>query len=146
MTLVPYDPLRQMESLRKNIMDRFFEEMPFGSRVLEGMHANRIDVYEAEDEIVAVCEVPGLESKEDVHITVDRELLTISGSLKAPEAVKEEQYHRRERFFGKFSRTVSLPAPVATEGVSAAYKNGILEVHLPKAQNEKRQRIDVEFH
>ena len=146
MPLAPYDPLRQMESLRKNIMDRFFEELPFAGRVMEGIHVNRIDVYETDKEIVAVCEIPGLERKEDVHITINHDTLTIAGSVKAAETVKEEQYHRRERFVGKFTRTVSLPEPVSTEGVSASYKNGILEIHLPKASKEHRKRIDVEFH
>jgi len=143
--LIPYDPIRQIDALRRNV-DRFFDDWPFAGRFLESAGYGRIDLYETEHELVAQCEVPGLESKEDVEISVDQQTLTISGRLKASEQVKEEQYHRRERFIGKFTRSVSLPVPVASEGISASYRNGILEIHMPKTKGDQRRRIDVQFH
>lgn len=145
MPLIPYDPIRQIDSIRRN-MDRFFEDWPLFGRFLDSAGFNRIDLYETENELVALCEVPGLESKEDVEIAVDRQTLTISGRLKTAEHVKEEQYHRRERITGKFMRSVSLPVPVASEGISASYRNGILEIHMPKLKGDQRRRIDVQFH
>ena len=145
MPLIPYDPIRQIDALRRNV-DRFFDEWPFAGRFLESAGYGRIDLYETEHELVAQCEVPGLESKEDVEISVDQQTLTISGRLKSSEQVKEEQYHRRERFIGKFTRSVSLPVPVASEGISASYRNGILEIHMPKMKGDQRRRIDVQFH
>ncbi|REJ13115.1 MAG: heat-shock protein Hsp20 [Paenibacillaceae bacterium] len=145
MPLIPYDPIRQIDALRRNV-DRFFDDWPFAGRFLESAGYGRIDLYETEHELVAQCEVPGLESKEDVEISVDQQTLTISGRLKASEQVKEEQYHRRERFIGKFTRSVSLPVPVASEGISASYRNGILEIHMPKTKGDQRRRIDVQFH
>lgn len=145
MPLIPYDPIRQIDALRRNV-DRFFDDWPFAGRFLESAGYGRIDLYETEHELVAQCEVPGLESKEDVEISVDQQTLTISGRLKASEQVKEEQYHRRERFIGKFTRSVSLPVPVASEGISASYRNGILEIHMPKMKGDQRRRIDVQFH
>lgn len=145
MPLIPYDPIRQIDALRRNV-DRFFDEWPFAGRFLEGAGYGRIDLYETENELVAQCEVPGLESREDVEISVDRQTLTISGRLKTAEQIKEEQYHRRERFVGKFTRSVSLPVPVASEGISASYRNGILEIHMPKLQGDQRRKIDVQFH
>jgi len=143
--LIPYDPIRQIDALRRN-MDRFFEEWPLAGRFLDSANFNRIDLYETESELVALCEVPGLESKEDVEIAVDQQTLTISGKLKALEHVKEEQYHRRERFTGKFTRSVTLPVPVASEGITASYRNGILEIRMPKLTGDQRRRIDVQFH
>jgi HSP20 family protein len=143
--LIPYDPIRQIDALRRNV-DRFFDDWPFAGRFLESAGYGRIDLYETENELVAQCEVPGLESREDVEISVDQQTLTISGRLKASEQVKEEQYHRRERFVGKFTRSVSLPVPVASEGISASYRNGILEIHMPKLKGDQRRRIDVQFH
>jgi HSP20 family protein len=143
--LIPYDPIRQIDALRRNV-DRFFDDWPFAGRFLESAGYGRIDLYETENELVAQCEVPGLESREDVEISVDQQTLTISGRLKASEQVKEEQYHRRERFVGKFTRSVSLPVPVASEGISASYRNGILEIHMPKMKGDQRRRIDVQFH
>jgi Molecular chaperone (small heat shock protein) len=143
--LIPYDPIRQIDALRRNV-DRFLDEWPFAGRFLEGAGYGRIDLYETENELVAQCEVPGLESREDVEISVDRQTLTISGRLKTAEQIKEEQYHRRERFVGKFTRSVSLPVPVASEGISASYRNGILEIHMPKLQGDQRRKIDVQFH
>jgi len=145
MPLIPYDPIRQIDALRRNV-DRFFDDWPFAGRFLESAGYGRIDLYETENELVAQCEVPGLESREDVEISVDQQTLTISGRLKASEQVKEEQYHRRERFVGKFTRSVSLPVPVASEGISASYRNGILEIHMPKLKGDQRRRIDVQFH
>ncbi|AGA57811.1 MAG: Hsp20/alpha crystallin family protein [Thermobacillus sp.] len=145
MPLIPYDPIRQIDALRRNV-DRFFDDWPFAGRFLESAGYGRIDLYETENELVAQCEVPGLESREDVEISVDQQTLTISGRLKASEQVKEEQYHRRERFVGKFTRSVSLPVPVASEGISASYRNGILEIHMPKMKGDQRRRIDVQFH
>jgi len=145
MPLIPYDPIRQIDALRRNV-DRFFDDWPFAGRFLESAGYGRIDLYETENELVAQCEVPGLESREDVEISVDQQTLTISGRLKASEQVKEEQYHRRERFVGKFTRSVSLPVPVASEGISASYRNGILEIHMPKLKSDQRRRIDVQFH
>ncbi|CAG5079483.1 Heat shock protein Hsp20 [Thermobacillus xylanilyticus] len=145
MPLIPYDPIRQIDALRRNV-DRFFDDWPFAGRFLESAGYGRIDLYETEHELVAQCEVPGLESKEDVEISVDQQTLTISGRLKSSEQVKEEQYHRRERFIGKFTRSVSLPVPVASEGISASYRNGILEIHMPKMKGDQRRRIDVQFH
>lgn len=145
MALIPYDPIRQIEALRRNV-DRFFDDWPFSGRFPEGAGYGRIDLYETENELVAQCEVPGLESREDVEIAVDQQTLTVSGRLKAAEHVKEEQYHRRERFTGKFTRSVTLPVPVASEGISASYRNGILEIHMPKLKGDQRRRIDVQFH
>ncbi|MBU8788392.1 Hsp20/alpha crystallin family protein [Bacillus sp. FSL M8-0052] len=145
MPLVPYDPFKHLNSVRREF-DRVFADFPatFGGE--HGFGEIRVDVHETESEIVASCDIPGLESKEDVHIDVENNMLHISGSVNRSNEVKEENIHRKERFVGRFHRSVTLPGPVSTEGIKASYKNGVLEVRMPKDMKEQKKRIDVEFH
>ncbi|MFZ7101501.1 MAG: Hsp20/alpha crystallin family protein [Peptococcaceae bacterium] len=147
MSLIPYEPLRQLENIRREF-DRFFTtEIPALRTNLGQNFGNpSIDVYETEKEVVASCEIPGLEKKEDVDIAIDNNLLVIGGTVNRLNAFKEENMHRQERFYGRFQRSISLPARVSAEGVTAKYKNGVLEIHMPKLQADTKKRIDVEFH
>ncbi|MBR8658820.1 MULTISPECIES: Hsp20/alpha crystallin family protein [Bacillales] len=147
MSLIPYEPFRHLENVRREL-DRFFTTgMPGLFAGTEGFLATpRIDVYETDTEVVATCDIPGLEKKEDVQIDIENNVLTISGSINKVNEVKENRMHRQERFSGHFSRSVTLPARVSSEGVKATYKNGVLEVRIPKAHPDEKRRIDVEFH
>ena len=109
------------------------------------MHLS-IDVYETENEVVATCDIPGIEKKEDVNIDIDNNHLTVSGTINRVNEVKEEKIHRQERFVGRFQRTVTLPSQVSSEGVKASYKNGVLEIRMPKLKADHSKRIDVDFH
>lgn len=73
-------------------------------------------------------------------------MLHISGTINRSSEVKEENMHRKERFTGRFHRAVALPAPVSREGIRASYRNGVLEVRMPKDKPDEKKRIDVEFH
>ncbi|HEY0828771.1 MAG TPA: Hsp20/alpha crystallin family protein [Bacilli bacterium] len=139
MKLMPYEQLDQW----KRGLDKLFD-IPFGFNQEFGSH--RIDVYETNTDVHASVEIPGLEKKEDVQIDINENVLTISGSVNRTKAVKEDQIHRSERFIGRFQRTVTLPDRVSAEGVRASYKNGILDIQMPKTKSETRQRIEVEFH
>ncbi|MCY8405122.1 Hsp20/alpha crystallin family protein [Bacillus sonorensis] len=145
MPLVPYEPFKHLNTIRREF-DRVFADFPatFGGE--HGFGGIRVDVHETENEIVASCDIPGLESKEDVHIDVENNMLHISGSINRSNEVKEENVHRKERFVGRFHRSVALPGPVSNEGITAAYKNGVLEVRMPKNRQEQKRRVDVEFH
>lgn len=145
MALVPYDPFRQLDMFRRD-MDRFFQDFPVAFPFGERFISHPIDIYETESEIVASCEIPGLEKKEDVHIDINGDILTISGVINRTEEVKAEQMVRSERFSGRFQRQVTLPAPVKEEGITATYKNGILEIRMPKAGTGRGRSIDVQFH
>ncbi|WP_003542149.1 Hsp20/alpha crystallin family protein [Desulfotomaculum nigrificans] len=145
MALIPYEPFRHLDNFRREL-DRFFTgDFPltgFGQR----FGNPSIDVYETDNEVVAKCDIPGLEKKEDVNIYIDNNILTISGAVNRVNEIKEENMHRQERFFGRFQRSVSLPARVSSEDVKATYKNGVLEIRMPKLQAETKKRIDIEFH
>lgn len=149
MALVPYEPFRHLDHFRREL-DRFFSDdaSPFRSSPLgHGMGQINVDVYETENEVVASCDIPGLEKKEDVHIDIENpNLLTITGTLNRTHEVKDEHMHRQERHYGRFHRAVSLPASVSSEGVTASYKNGVLEVRMPKQKGDSKRRIDVQFH
>lgn len=101
-----------------------------------------INVWTSGDNCMLTAEIPGLES-EDLEISVVNETLTLRGSRK-PEALQEgETYHRREREFGEFSRSLQLPFRIDSEQVQAKFKNGVLTISLPRAENDKPRKISV---
>ena len=102
-----------------------------------------VDVYEKDDEVVVKAEIPGL-SKEDIEVTLTDSMLTVKGEKKKEEEVKRQDYYRCERSFGAFSRTVEIPAAVKSEQATATFKDGVLEVRLPKTEEAKRKAVKVE--
>jgi HSP20 family protein len=132
-------------------MDRMMEDF-FGRRMRpwwpwprgESMEiaTPAVDLYEEKDDIVVKAELPGIE-KDNVEVNLSNHHLTIKGEKKKEEEVKEENYYRSERTYGAFFRTVELPADVQGEKVKASFKNGILEVRLPKTEEAKTREIKV---
>jgi HSP20 family protein len=102
-----------------------------------------VDVFEKENEVIVKAEIPGL-SKDDVEVNLTNSTLTISGEKKKEEEVKDRNYYRCERSFGSFSRTIELPAEVKTEEAKASFKDGLLEIHLPKTEAAKRKLVKVD--
>jgi HSP20 family protein len=145
MALIPYDPFRHVDHWKNNL-DKFFNEIPAAFGFNQEFGSPRMDVHETATEVIAHCEIPGLESKEDVYIDVDNNMLTINGVMNRSNEVKDDQYHRKERFSGRFHRSISLPAQVQAEGTTASYKNGILEVRMMKSKAAEKKHIDVQFH
>lgn len=99
-----------------------------------------VDVYQSKDQYTVHAELPGLK-KEEIELSLNGDTLTISGERK--QETKSEEGSRTERFFGKFQRSVILPVPVNAEKVNATYKDGILTVVLPKAEEAKPKQIPV---
>lgn len=146
MALTPYEPFRQLDHFRRE-MNRFFTEgFPHFLEGFERAGIPRMDVHETDREVVVSCELPGLERKEDVQINLDQNILTISGVINRKNELKEEHMHRMERFTGRFHRSITLPSNVKEEEVQASYRNGILEIRVPKESGNKKRRIDVKFH
>ncbi len=102
-----------------------------------------VDMYDKKDEIVVKAEVPGIE-KENINISVTDSTLTIKGETKKEEEVKEEDYYYSERSYGSFRRMLTLPVKVQGDKIKASFKNGVLEIHLPKAEEAKPKEIKVE--
>jgi HSP20 family protein len=132
------------------LFDDFFERRlaPFrGGRWLSAAGGGLpslppVDVYEDKNEIVAKVELPGME-KDDIEINVADQLLTIKGSKKKEEEIKEDNYYRAERSYGAFVRTVELPKEVEADKAKAVFKNGVLEVRLPKSEHAREKEIKV---
>lgn len=103
-----------------------------------------LDVYEEKDAVVVKAELPGMK-KEDVEVNLAGENLTIKGEKKEDKEVKEEDYYRRERSYGSFLRTVALPCEVKSDEIKASFKDGVLEVRMPKTEDAKKKSIAVKI-
>jgi HSP20 family protein len=132
----------QLSSLR-NEFNRFFES-PFstGSSDAFNTWAPALDLYEDKDNLVLTAEVPGLK-KEDIEISLHDNVITISGERKNEKRYEGSETSRSERFFGRFTRTLALPKTVDAKQVKASYKDGILSVTLPKAEEAKPRQIAI---
>ncbi|HHT9132640.1 MAG TPA: Hsp20/alpha crystallin family protein [Candidatus Tripitaka californicus] len=119
-------------------MDRLFED--FFRR--GGLVRPSVDVVETNDTVVVKAELPGMEPK-DVDISVSDDRLTIKGERKAEKEEKGKTFYRMERCYGSFSRTIELPASVEADKAKADYKNGVLEITLPKTEQVKAKKIPI---
>jgi HSP20 family protein len=130
----------------RNEIDRLFEapltELARTSHFLSSS-APALDVHEDKNNVVVTVELPGMK-KDDIEVSLHDGCLSISGERKSEEKLENAEVYRSERFFGRFQRTVSLPAPVAAAQIKAQYKDGILTVTLPKAEEAKPKQIDVQ--
>lgn len=104
--------------------------------------APALDVHEDKDNFVIRTELPGLK-REDIDVSLHDGALIISGERKVEEVKEGVEVHRQERYYGKFQRALTLPAPVAGDKVKAQYKDGILTVTLPKVEEAKPKQITV---
>lgn len=146
MALVRWEPARELDSLQSDV-NRLFDSF-FGRREA-GQAANgpgrwvpAMDLVETEDHLVLRADLPGLE-REDVEIEVKDGVLTVSGERRSEHEEKGEGYHRVERSFGRFSRSLGLPRDVKAEDVEASFENGVLEVKVPKPEERKPTRIEI---
>jgi len=101
-----------------------------------------VDVFEEKDDIVVKAEIPGID-KDNIEVNLSDHILTIKGQKKKEEEVKEENYYRSERSYGSFIRTLELPKEVHADKVKANFKNGVLEVRMPKTEEAKAKEIKV---
>ena len=101
-----------------------------------------LDVFEDKDSLVVTVELPGLK-KEEINLAIHDGVLTVSGERKRETEKKEGETFRSERYFGQFERSVTLPAAVDSTKVTAAYKDGVLTVELPKAEEAKPKQIAI---
>jgi HSP20 family protein len=101
-----------------------------------------VDLFEEKDDIVVKAEMPGMD-KDNIQVNLTDHTLTIKGEKKKDEEVKEENYYRSERSYGSFVRTLDLPADVQSDKVKATFKNGVLEVRLPKTEQAKAKEVKV---
>jgi HSP20 family protein len=150
MKTMAYDPFREMEELRREIdrtFDQYWGRGPRRQRVafLPGAAARRyplVNLSEDKENYYVEALAPGVDPS-TLELSVDGQVLTLSGEKKGPEGVAAEAYHRSERSAGKFSRRVDLGATVKVADVQADYRNGLLLITLPKAPEAKPRQIPI---
>jgi HSP20 family protein len=146
MALVRWNPARDLVSMRDE-MNRLFGEV-FGRAANDdaswfaGAWTPPVDIFETEDALVMKAELPGF-TKDDISIELKENALTLRGERKHEMENKEENYHRRERVYGAFQRSFMLPTTVDQNNVQATYKDGVLELRLPKVEAAKPKRISI---
>jgi HSP20 family protein len=144
----PFMGLTRWETEMDRMMDEFFGRRMrswLPERWLGGdveITAPSVDVYEEKDDIVVKAELPGLD-KNDIEVNISDSHLTLKGEKKKEEKVEDKDYYRCERSYGAFLRAVDLPAAVQGDKVKASFKNGILEVRLPKTEEAKSKEIKI---
>jgi HSP20 family protein len=129
-----------MDRLQQN-MNRLFSDLTV-NRVRRAPAFPAINIWAADDSALIMAEIPGVE-KNDLDINVTGDTLTLSGVRKSDELPEGARYHRRERAFGEFNRSIQLPYTVDVNKVKATFKNGVLKVELPRVEAEKPKKITV---
>jgi HSP20 family protein len=144
-SLIRWDPLRDTLSLR-GAMDRLFEDSfvnPMTSWIAPAnAAAMALDVYETKDQVVVKAALPGVKP-EETEVTITGDTLTIRGETKEEKEIKEENYLRKERSYGAYSRSVTLPTGLVPDKAEATFENGILTLKIPKSEQSKPRSIKI---
>ena len=146
MSIMRWRPRRDLLNIREE-MDRLFDDFFSGwperrKGLLEGEWSPSVDVTETDEDIVVTVELPGVK-QDDVEISVVDDVLTLKGEKQEEKEVKEKNYHRIERSYGSFQRSLSLPVGVKPDKAKASYKDGVLKVTIPKAEEAKPKQIKI---
>ena len=143
--LIRWDPFRDMVTLRE-AMDRLLEDSfvrPHSGLVSgDGVTTLALDVFESADDVTVKASLPGIKPQE-VDISITGDVLTIKGEKSEETEEKQGNYHLRERRYGAFQRSVSLPAAVQADKADAVFENGVLTLTLPKVEEVKPKSIKI---
>ena len=146
MQLVRWNPMNEMFSFRRPL-SRVFDDFFLPRTTTEDGSLTWgwnpvVDIYDNEDNIVIKAELPGV-SKKDIEIDIKDRVMTLKGERSADNEVKEDNYYRRERTYGRFERSFTLPANVDPDKIKADYNDGVLKIEVPKPENQKPKQITV---
>ncbi|MCX7984007.1 MAG: Hsp20/alpha crystallin family protein [Bacteroidetes bacterium] len=152
MALIRWNPARELANFPNEIfnlqreINRMFDSFFRGWRDEEetslAQWSPAVDIAEKDDAYIVKVELPGVE-KDDVKVTLESNVLTIRGEKKFEKETKKENYHRIERCYGSFNRSFTLPSTVKSDKIDATYKDGVLTITLPKAEEAKPKQIEV---
>jgi HSP20 family protein len=139
----PFHDVTEIQQEMNRLFDNFFGR-PSAVATAERVWLPLCDMYETKDDLHVTFELPGVREKE-VSVAITGDVLTVKGERKWDRELKDENYHRLERVYGKFERAVPLPVPVQADKVKATYRDGVLEITLPKAEEAKPKEIKIDL-
>ena len=145
MSIVRYDPFRDLRTLQEEVNRLFSSNLTrgFGEEGIgRGAWNPSVDIFENKDHIVLEAELPGMK-QDDFELTVENNVITLRGERQFEKKEESDNYHRVERSYGSFTRSFTLPQTVSAEGATAEYSNGVLRVTLPKREETKARRIQI---
>lgn len=154
MSLIRWNPSRDLATFPSDLfnvqreMNRLFDGLFRGGNaddypLAASVWSPAVDITENDTAFVVKMELPGV-AKEDVHITMEQNVLTVKGEKKQEKESKSSDFHRVERSYGTFQRCFTLPSTVKPDRVDASFKDGILNINLPKAEESKPKEIEVQ--
>lgn len=138
----PFDRRIGVQSRINDLFDDIFASARRYSTVDSTVWTPSVDLLESHDAYLIRAELPGMK-REDVNVEFKEEVLTVSGERKYEEPAAGVEYHRSERAFGRFSRSFRLPKTIKQEDIKATYQDGLLEIHVPKADAAKARQIAI---
>jgi HSP20 family protein len=145
-TVNRWDPFAEMAEMHRwsdHAVGDLFGRTPAGVAAVESVWSPLVDIHETKEHFLVKAELPGLK-QEEIEVSIMDDTLTLKGERKRETEVNENEYHRIERSYGTFQRSIVLPAGVDASAVKASYKDGVLEIQLPKKEEAKPKAIKVE--
>lgn len=146
MNLTRWEPFRELEEMSARL-NRFFNQ-PMARQLADNGEMSladwtpAMDVQETDAEYVVKADLPAVK-KEDVKVEIQDGMLSVSGERKQEKEEKNKRFHRIERAYGRFERRLSLPTEVDPKKIAAEFRDGVLQVHLPKAPSARPQTVEV---
>jgi HSP20 family protein len=138
----PFDGLNRIQSRINDLFEETFGRPRAPQNSTNGVWFPPVDILESKDSYLIRAELPGMK-KEDFNLELNDGTLALSGERKFEEPANGVEYHRVERVSGKFSRSFYLPQTLKSDGIKATYRDGILEIHVPKADEAKPKQIAI---
>ncbi len=146
MALIRWRPFQEMEIITRQI-DRMFDEMLYFNRSLAKYNTTNwtpaIELKDTREDLILRSEIPGINAK-DLEVQVARQAVLISGEITDESNAEDSGYYRSELHYGKFRRMINLPVPIKNEQVKAEFKSGILKLVMPKTEEAKFKKVNVE--
>jgi HSP20 family protein len=145
MAVVRWEPFRELAALQSE-MGRWMNQMGLASQPGNGQSTSNwvpaVDVWETENELVLSFDLPGI-AEDKIAVELDDNVLTVSGERERTERQEGDRFYRFERRFGSFTRSVTLPPGVSEDQIRADYRDGVLEIRVPKPEEQRPKRIPI---
>ena len=145
MALTRWEPFEGLASLRREmdrLFEHFFERGPTAMLGDGGTFEPAVEIADTKDNVVVRVQVPGV-SKDNLHIDIMDDYLTLKGEMKEEKTTEEQRFHRKEFRYGSFARTIPLPTTIKAEAAAAQLKDGVLTITLPKGEQSKAKQIPI---